>query len=159
MQECIAVRRALVECRRTQVHLALAQSLVARRKMLSEMRSMLRVHRFEIVASVSALRRTCHAMRNSSAGATGNHGEESGARAVRTHGEPTLGFRAKRAFASASGREEEVLHTVQAHPEGIKLVDMGNEVGVDWRRLVQPAHTLTDAGRIEQMDELFYPIR
>jgi len=25
--------------------------------------------------------------------------------------------------------------------------------------LVQPAHTLTDAGRIEQMDELFYPIR
>ena len=151
---CVVVRRALAECRRTQVQLALVGRLAARQKMLREIRSALRRHRSQIHASVQEIRNNCRRLFN--AGAARNRSERTRANGFQLHVRSSTG--AKRRFSIPVYREESLLRTLRAHPEGIRLVEMGNEVGVDWRHLVQPVHTLADAGRIEQFDELFYPV-
>ncbi len=52
---------------------------------------------------------------------------------------------------------EQILRVLKAHPEGIRLVDIGNELGVDWRGLITGTKSLLDEGRIEKIDHLYYP--
>ncbi len=51
----------------------------------------------------------------------------------------------------------EVLRVIASHPEGIGALEMGNELGVDWRRVVDIARTLVDTGVVEQVDQELYP--
>jgi len=52
---------------------------------------------------------------------------------------------------------ERVLAVVQAHPEGIRLVEIGNELGVDWRGLIAVVRALVDEGAVEKIDNEYYP--
>lgn len=54
------------------------------------------------------------------------------------------------------GIEEQVLAVIRGHPGGIRLVDIGNELGVDWRSLIGVTKALVDAGKIEKIDTSYY---
>jgi hypothetical protein len=62
-----------------------------------------------------------------------------------------------RRATSGSELQAEVLNVIDGHPEGIRALDIGNELGIDWREIVQAAWTLVDAGLAEQVDHDFYP--
>lgn len=53
--------------------------------------------------------------------------------------------------------EEIILEIIARHSEGIKLVEIGNELGVDWRTLIGPSKFLVDEGKVEKIDNLYYP--
>lgn len=53
---------------------------------------------------------------------------------------------------------ERVLEIVRAHVDGIRLVDMGNELGVDWRSLIGVTKNLLEEGKVEKIDWLYYPV-
>ena len=52
----------------------------------------------------------------------------------------------------------QVLRVIQKHPEGIKLVQLGNALGVNWRRLIHAVSSLLEEGKIGKMDNIYYPI-
>ena len=58
---------------------------------------------------------------------------------------------------AALSPEDQILAVVAEHPEGIRLVDIGNELGVDWRGLIGAVKTIVDADRVEKIDNLYYP--
>ena len=59
---------------------------------------------------------------------------------------------------AGEGRDEErVLGVVQSRSEGIGLVDIGNELGLDWRALISPSRALVDQGKIEKIEGVYYP--
>lgn len=53
--------------------------------------------------------------------------------------------------------KEKILEVVTRHPEGIKLIDIGNELGVDWRTLIGPVKSLVDEDKVEKIDTMYYP--
>ena len=53
--------------------------------------------------------------------------------------------------------EKQILEVIAGHPGGIKLVDIGNELGVDWRSLIGIIKPLVDGGKIDKMENLYYP--
>ena len=53
--------------------------------------------------------------------------------------------------------DNRVLEVIAKHPEGIRLVDIGNELGVDWRGLIATVKPLVDEDRVEKIDSLYYP--
>jgi len=55
--------------------------------------------------------------------------------------------------------EKMILEVVKRHPEGIKLVDIGNELGVNWRTLVEIIKHLVDEGKVEKVGNMYYPIK
>jgi hypothetical protein len=59
--------------------------------------------------------------------------------------------------ASSSELQTEVLDVIDAHPEGIRALDIGNELGIDWRAIVPAARNLVDVGLAERVDDDFYP--
>jgi len=129
--------------------------------MLCNRRDALRQHRAQIAATAGAIRYACRLTLKRIADSHAGRRQEQPANAIRSCARGSLldaGAISRADFANVLWGEEKVLRAVQSHPEGIKLIEVGNEVGVDWRRLVRPAHTLTDAGRIDQVEELFYPI-
>jgi len=56
-----------------------------------------------------------------------------------------------------AARAERVLAVIQAHPDGIRLVEIGNEMGVDWRGLIAVVRVLMDEGKVEKIDNTYYP--
>ena len=46
---------------------------------------------------------------------------------------------------------------ISRHPDGIRLVDMGNELGVNWRGLIGSTRFLVDQDRVEKIDNVYYP--
>jgi hypothetical protein len=52
-----------------------------------------------------------------------------------------------------------VLRVIRAHPEGVRALDVGNELGVDWRGVLETTRALVDAGAVEQVDRDFYPAK
>ena len=60
--------------------------------------------------------------------------------------------------AAADALEVEVLRVIERHPEGVRAVDIGNELGVDWRRVPAIALRLVERARIEQVNHEFYPV-
>ncbi|MFQ5904538.1 MAG: hypothetical protein ACE5JO_12710, partial [Candidatus Binatia bacterium] len=59
--------------------------------------------------------------------------------------------------APSVSEEEKVLEVIASHPEGIRLVDIGNELGVDWRTLLGISRSIMDEGKVEKIDNLYYP--
>lgn len=53
--------------------------------------------------------------------------------------------------------EKKILQAIQRHPEGVSIVEIGNELGVDFRRLLGSTDTLLASGQIDQVQELYYP--
>jgi hypothetical protein len=54
--------------------------------------------------------------------------------------------------------QTQVLRIIQAHPEGVAAVDVGNELGLDWRRVLGIGRTLAEGGQVEQAEHEFFPI-
>jgi hypothetical protein len=53
--------------------------------------------------------------------------------------------------------ERQVLRVIQNHPDGIRTVDVGNELGVDWRALLGVIRRLLEDGAVERIDQQWYP--
>lgn len=53
--------------------------------------------------------------------------------------------------------KNKVLEVIARYPEGVKLIDIGNELGVDWRTLIGPTKSLVDEGEVEKIDTMYYP--
>jgi len=53
--------------------------------------------------------------------------------------------------------EAEVLRVIARHPEGVRALDIGNELGVDWRRVPAVAGRLVEHALVEQIAHEFYP--
>ena len=49
-----------------------------------------------------------------------------------------------------------VLTVIARHPDGVRAFDVGNELGVDWRRVLEATRNLVAAGAVEQIDQHFY---
>lgn len=60
--------------------------------------------------------------------------------------------------AGRAAEREQFLRVVKTHPEGIRLVDIGNELGVDWRGLIPFTKSLLDEGEIEKIGNLYYAV-
>jgi hypothetical protein len=60
---------------------------------------------------------------------------------------------------STGGNEEllQVARVIQEHPEGICARDIGNELGIDWRRVLGLTRGLVNSGLVEQVEEAYYP--
>jgi len=54
--------------------------------------------------------------------------------------------------------EVEVLRVIARHPEGIRALDIGNELGVDWRHVPAVTSRLMERAVIEQVEQDFYPV-
>ena len=52
----------------------------------------------------------------------------------------------------------DVLRVIQGHGEGITAVDVGNQLGIDWRRVVDVGRTLAEGGLVDQVDQEFFPV-
>jgi hypothetical protein len=61
------------------------------------------------------------------------------------------------ADAARQALQRDVLRIVDAHPQGIRARDIGNALGVDWRRVLGVTPELLGVGVIEQIDQDFYP--
>jgi hypothetical protein len=59
--------------------------------------------------------------------------------------------------ASSPVLQREILRVIQAHGDGVGAREIGNELGIDWRRVVGVTTELAGAGLIEQVDQAFYP--
>lgn len=44
-----------------------------------------------------------------------------------------------------------------AGPEGVGLTDLGETLGVEWRRLIAPVKALLDRGVVEKVESRYYP--
>jgi len=52
---------------------------------------------------------------------------------------------------------ERVFRVIEAHPEGITLVAIGEELGIDWRQLIAPVNMLLAEGRVKKRDRSYFP--
>ena len=53
----------------------------------------------------------------------------------------------------------EILAVLKKHPEGMKLRDLGNFLGVNWRTLVGPVRSLCRQGKIERLNDFYFFVR
>jgi len=53
---------------------------------------------------------------------------------------------------------DRIIRVIQKHPEGIRLVDLGNALGVNWRSLISAVRHLLDEGKIGKLDNIYYPV-
>ena len=61
--------------------------------------------------------------------------------------------------APAEPLQTRVLRVIESHPEGVRPLDVGNELGVDWRGVLEAARDLVDAGAVERVDRELYPAK
>jgi hypothetical protein len=54
--------------------------------------------------------------------------------------------------------DAQVLRVIEGHPEGVRAREVGNELGVDWRRVVGITQSLVDAGKVDQVEQELYPV-
>ncbi|MFQ6116874.1 MAG: hypothetical protein ACE5LQ_01260 [Candidatus Bipolaricaulia bacterium] len=52
---------------------------------------------------------------------------------------------------------EQAFRIIEAHPEGITLVAIGEELGIDWRQLIAPVNLLLAEGRVEKRERRYFP--
>jgi hypothetical protein len=50
-----------------------------------------------------------------------------------------------------------VRQVIERHPDGIDLRDIGNELGRDWRQVMETVRALVATGVVEQIDQEYYP--
>jgi uncharacterized protein YicC (UPF0701 family) len=51
------------------------------------------------------------------------------------------------------------LERINASPDGISLAKIGEEMGVDWRRLIRPTKELLHEGKVRKEDVNYFPIK
>jgi hypothetical protein len=54
--------------------------------------------------------------------------------------------------------EHAVLRAVLDHPEGVSAVEIGNAVGVDWRRVPAILGRLVERSAVDVIGDRFYPV-
>ena len=59
----------------------------------------------------------------------------------------------------AADLDARVLTVIARHPDGVRALDVGNELGVDWRRVLEATRNLVAAGAVEEVGQNFYPAR
>lgn len=79
-------------------------------------------------------------------------------RAQRRGGRAVLAPRAACVASAEDWLEAEVLRVITRHPEGVRALDIGNELGVDWRRVPAVARRLVEYEMAEEIAHEFYPI-
>ena len=52
----------------------------------------------------------------------------------------------------------QVLRVIRKHPDGMKLVEVGNALGVNWRTLIGAMDSLLKEGKIGKVDNIYYPV-
>ena len=52
---------------------------------------------------------------------------------------------------------EEIVQLLENHPEGLSLVEIGEELGVQWRSLTKTISQLVEEEEIEKDDRTYYP--
>jgi hypothetical protein len=55
-------------------------------------------------------------------------------------------------------RTEEILDIIAQHSGGIKMVDIGNKLGLDWRILINDVIFLVDNEHVDKIGNLYYAI-
>ena len=50
-----------------------------------------------------------------------------------------------------------ILAVTKRHTEGVSIVDINNELGVDWRSLVVTLQFLEEERKIERINTMYYP--
>ena len=50
----------------------------------------------------------------------------------------------------------EILAVLKKHPEGMKIRDLGNSLGVNWRSLVGLVSSLCRQGKIEKLNGFYF---
>src|SRR5215471_17098039 len=150
IEDVVTTRKLLVTRMRTDVQLALAQHRATRKKKCSDTRASLRRRRAEITAAVGNVRYERRLMvdrvgKNISnpAVACGRHPAATQGRADYSNLRPATGL-------VHDSDEQNVLRAVRAHPEGLTMAEIGNQMGVDWRGLVDVVQCLAEAGTIER---------
>ncbi|MBI4256863.1 hypothetical protein HY626_02290 [Candidatus Uhrbacteria bacterium] len=53
----------------------------------------------------------------------------------------------------------EILAVLKKHPEGMKLRDLGNFLGVNWRSLVGLVGSLLRQGKLEKLNGVYFFVR
>lgn len=53
---------------------------------------------------------------------------------------------------------DELLQVISAHPEGITLVQIGEELGSDWRQLIASVNRLLAGGWVKKRDKSYFPL-
>jgi len=48
---------------------------------------------------------------------------------------------------------------IQENLDGIRLVDIGNRIGMNWRSLIKVVKSLEDEGKIERLNNVYYPLK
>ena len=154
---------------RSATRAALARSASARLEQAREARQSARGQVAQIRTAVSRLRHAAHLALGGIGADVGaatylwrharsaRSGKPVGAASV-AEASPAAASAGELAQQSKSGRRERVLGIVRGHVDGIRLVDIGNELGVDWRSLVGVAKSLLVEGAIEKIDCLYYPV-
>jgi hypothetical protein len=82
------------------------------------------------------------------------------ARLKRTRYEDRLALIASMHPLAASGQPphgDAVLAVIRNHPDGISPLDIGNELGMNWRALIPIMRRLVDTGAVDQIDHELYP--
>jgi predicted transcriptional regulator len=52
--------------------------------------------------------------------------------------------------------KKEILGILRENSHGLTLVEIGNEMGVNWRSLVETMNVLMDEGGIERLGDVYY---
>jgi predicted transcriptional regulator len=53
--------------------------------------------------------------------------------------------------------QNQMLSIINSHPDGIRLVDIGEELSVAWRSLIPLARNLVESNQVTKIDVLYYP--
>ena len=59
--------------------------------------------------------------------------------------------------AEEAVQAERILAIIQRHRVGVRIVDIGNELGVDWRSLITTLQSLEEERKIERINMMYYP--
>jgi hypothetical protein len=132
-----AARSGCVRQMRHNTRSALAQQRAARQALTRSVRRGLHDHRAAVIGSLRTL-------------LTPAAGAQAGA-ALDTPPAPRVLGELDPAAAVLN-----VFQVVERHPEGVRAADIGNELGVDWRRVLSLMRHLLDAGMVERVDQQFY---
>lgn len=141
---------------RASTRTALVHYRSARRERREAVRRMLQEHR---AATIGSLRSTLAAVSATKTPAPEKRASHQAADAAERVGVWELWSEpARDAEDAVELLQEEVLRAIRAHPEGIRALDLGNELGIDWRWVLGVTAGLIEQGKVEQVEQEFYPV-
>lgn len=79
--------------------------------------------------------------------------------AVKVKAKPTRKVEEEEKLAGLPSAARRILRVIERYTDGVRLVDIGNQLGVDWRVLIGPIRVLMDQGKVEKVENLYYPVQ